>query len=141
MPGPASVMHMQQPSNATVPSTEHHMPDAVQRGVTLSPELEPAPEMEPEFMDDIGNGAQQELLWETQEESLADNRTSCAMDGLSNNMASSQTTPFSSDSAFAVGETRKVSLFLEDMEADTANAVTSILLQSNVDLKMKMTVP
>ena len=137
---PTSALRMQRGSNATTSSAEKHMPDGRNYDVVASPALEHFPQMESGATKNIGNEALHGLLWEAQDDSLANGWTHSAMEGLSKDTARVQTTPLSSDSPDAVGETRRVSLFLEDMQPETANRVTSMLLNSNVDLKMKMTV-
>jgi hypothetical protein len=134
---PASTMRMQHCSNATTLSAEGNITDGRDYG---SLALEQFPHMELGVTNNFGNEAQHELCREPQNDSLGDGWFHSAMEGLSGEASTLQTTSLSSDSAHTMGEARRVSLFLEDMQPETANRVTSTLLNSNVDVKMKMTV-
>lgn len=104
------------------------------------PTLENFPQMESGVTRNFGNEAQHEPSWEPQNDSLGDGWIPSAIEGLSGDTSSIQKSSLSSDSAHAMGEARRVSLFLENMQPETANKVTSMLLKSNVDLKMTMTI-
>lgn len=132
---PAPAMRMEHCSNATTSPAEH-LPDCSEEGVAASPTLEHFPQMEPGVTKNIGNEAQPEILWQPPTDCLADGWTQSVMDGLSRHTVRVPTTPFSSDSAQAAGDARRVSLLLEDMQPETASRVTLMLLNSNVDLKM-----
>ena len=134
---PASTMRMQHYSNKTTLSAEELMPDGREFG---SLALEQFPHMDSEFTNNFGNEAPHELCREPQNDSLGDGWFHSVMEGLSGETSSLKKTSLSSDSAHTIGEAKKVSLFLEDMQPETANRVTTMLLNCNVDVKMKMTV-
>ena len=137
---PSSDAHTRNGNSANTPSAEKHMPDSMDGSFASSLSLEDLPTMELDFTNDGGKNAQYELLWESQNESLGDAWTSAAIEGLTTETANYPTLPLSIDSALDMVEVKKVSLVLEDMQPEMANRVTSLLLNSNVDVKMKMTV-
>ncbi|KAL2047214.1 hypothetical protein N7G274_001233 [Stereocaulon virgatum] len=134
---PASTMRMQHSNNATTLSAEEHIPDRRDYG---SLALGQFPHMESGVTNNFGNEAQDEIYREPQNNSLGDGWFPAGMEGLNGEAASIKTTSLASDSAHTMYESKRVSLFLEDMQPETANRVTSMLLNSNVDVKMKMTV-
>ncbi len=127
---PVPTMRMQQCNNATTSSTDEHMPDGTDYG---SSALDNFPQMELGATYSFGDEANNELCWEPQNGFVRDGRMPSIMEDLSADTSSLH-------SAHAPGEARRVSLFLEDMQPETANRVTTMLLNGNVDLKMKMTI-
>ena len=89
---------------------------------------------------DFGNEEQHRLLWEPHSSASADAPGHSAIHTWSNDKESAQTNSIAKVQPNFVGGPRRVSLLLEDMQPETANRVTSMLLNSNVDVKMKMTV-
>ena len=126
----SSTLRMQHCSKATTPSTDEDMPDGTEHG---SLALDNFPQMELGIADSFGGEAHNELWWEPQNGSVGDGWMPSAMEGLVADTSSSY-------SLHGSGEARRVSLFLEDMQPETANRVTTMLLNGNVDLKMKMTI-
>ncbi|KAL8819776.1 MAG: hypothetical protein Q9191_007658 [Dirinaria sp. TL-2023a] len=88
----------------------------------------------------FGSEAPVEVLWEPHNSGSVDESGCSATHKFNNIEKSAQTRSIAKLSQDSVAETRKVSLVLEDMHPETANRVTSMLLNSNVDVKMKMTV-
>ena len=127
---PSSTMRAQHCSNATTSSTYEHMPDVMDYG---SFGLDDFPQMELGVTKSFGDEEHNELCWELQNGSVGDGCMPSPMEDL---VADTSSSP----SVHALGEARKVSLFLEDMQPETANRVTTMLLNGNVDLKMKMTI-
>ena len=128
---PSSTLRMQHCSKATTPSTDDHMPDGTEHGSLV---LDDFPQLELGIRNDFGDEAHNELWWEPQNDSVGNGWMPSAMEGLVADTSSS------SCSVHASSEARRVSLFLEDMQPETANRVTTMLLNGNVDLKMKMTI-
>ena len=138
--GPFAV-HAQDCNNASTPSGEEYMPDDRENGGASSLALQAIPEaMQSEFPSDVRNDRPYEKLWEPQNDSLEDTWTSAAMEGLTTDVEYLPMIPSAIDAAIAMVESKRVSLVLEDMQPDMANRVTSLLLNSNVNVKMKMTV-
>jgi len=133
-------MRLQHCNNAATSSTQKYITESRDYGFASSLALENFPQMESGITDDVAREAQHEMVWEPQNDSLPDGWAHPAIDSFSGDTARGQTTALSSNSAQAVSEARRVSLLLEDMQPETANRVTSMLLNSNVDVKMKMTV-
>ena len=127
---PVPTLRMQQCNNAITSSTDEHMPDGTDYG---SSALDNFPQMELGARYNFGDEGHNELCWEPQNGIVRDGSMPSIMEGLSTDTSSLH-------SAHAAGEARKVSLFLEDMQPETANRVTTMLLNGNVDLKMKMTI-
>lgn len=112
---PSSTMRTQHYSNATTSSTDDHVLDGMDYD---SLALDSFPQMELGVTNSfVGDG------W-----------MPSTIEGLDADTSST------SYSVHALGEARRVSLFLEDMQPETANRVTTMLLNGNVDLKMKMTI-
>ena len=97
--------------------------------------LENFPQMELGVTNSFGDESHthNELCWDLQGGSVGDRWMTSTMEDI----AADTSSPYS---AHALGEARGVSLFLEDMQPETANRVTTMLLNGNVDLKMKMTI-
>ena len=95
--------------------------------------LENFPQMELGVTNSFGDESHNELCWDLQGGSVGDRWMTSTMEDI----AADTSSPYS---AHALGEARRVSLFLEDMQPETANRVTTMLLNGNVDLKMKMTI-
>ena len=127
---PVPTMRTQQCNNATTSSTDEHMLDGTDYG---SSALDNFPQMELGATYNFGDEAHNELCWDPQNSFVRDGPMPSTMEGLSADTPSLQ-------SAHALGEAKRVSLLLEDMQPETANRVTTMLLNGNVDLKMKMTI-
>ena len=133
---PSSTLRMQHCSKATTPPTDEHTQDGTEHDSLV---LDDFPQMELGMTNNFGNEAHNELWWEPQQiGSMGDGvwMPSSAMEGLVADPSSLS----SRSMHHASGEARRVSLFLEDMQPETANRVTTMLLNGNVDLKMKMTI-
>ena len=124
---PSSTMRTQHYSNATTSSTDDHVLDGMDYD---SLALDSFPQMELGVTNSFGD----ELCWEPQGGGVGDGWMPSTIEGLDADTSST------SYSVHALGEARRVSLFLEDMQPETANRVTTMLLNGNVDLKMKMTI-
>lgn len=137
---PVSTMRVQHGSDASMSSAENQSLDGTNYDVTASLALEEFPQADLRVTNTIREEAQPEGFWELQNNSLTDRGAQSAMGGPNGEMEIVQNNPTLSDGADAGGQARRVSLFLEDMRPETANRVTTMLLNSNVDVKMKMTV-
>ena len=137
---PTSAEHTRNCNNATTPSAEDHIPDGMDNNFVSSLPLEDLLAMESGFTNDARNDSQYEMLWELPNDSLADTWTSAAVVGLTTDTASYPTIPLSINSALVTGQVKRVSLVLEDMQPEMANRVATLLLNSNMNVKMKMTV-
>ena len=129
----------------TSPAVEKQWLEGTNYDLTASLALEEFPQMEIGSSNNgIGNDARHGILWEPPNDhvtTIMDKGGESAIEEKqSGERAMVHRDPLSSDSAHARGESRRVSLFLEDMQPETANRVTSMLLNSDVDLKMKITV-
>ena len=136
---PMSDAHTRNGNSANAPSAENYMLDSMDDSIALSLSLEDLPAMEAGLSNDGRNDAPYDLLWESQNESLEDAWNSSAMEGLTTDTASYSTLPLSINSILDMVEAKKVSLVLEDMQPETANRVTSLLLNNNVNVKIKVT--
>ena len=137
---PASTTRVQHGSNASMSSAENQSLDGTNYDVTASLALEEFPQADLGVTNNIRDEAQPEGLWELQNGTLTDRGAQSAMGAPNGETAIVQNNLTLSDAADAGGQARRVSLFLEDMQPETANRVTTMLLNSNVDVKMKMTV-
>ena len=137
---PGSVMPLQRGSNASMPSAENQSRDGTHYDVTAPLALEEFPQAESGVTNNIRNEAQHQFLWEPLDGSLTGTGAQSTMESLDGETAILQHNPILNDAAHGGGEARRVSLFLEDMQPETATRVTSMLLNSKVDFKMKMTV-
>lgn len=127
---PSSTIRSQHYSNTTTSSTDEKMPDGMDYS---SFSLDNFPQMELGATSIFGDESHNELCWDLQSGSVGDGWMPSTMEDLAADTPSSY-------SVHALGEARRVSLFLEDMQPETANRVTTMLLNGNVDLKMKMTI-
>lgn len=139
-PAPVSSMRVQHGSDASMSSAENQSLDGTNYDVTASLALEEFPQADLGVTNNVRDEAQPEGFWELQKDSLTDGGLDSAMGGPSGGTAIIQNNLTLSHAADAGGQARRVSLFLEDMQPEIANRVTTMLLNSNVDVKMKMTV-
>ncbi|KAL9101936.1 MAG: hypothetical protein Q9163_002850 [Psora crenata] len=137
---PVSATHLQRGSNATMSSVENQSLDGTHYDVSASLALEEFPQAELGVTNNIRDEAQHQMLWEPRDDSLTARGAQSTMEDLNGETAILQHNATLNDAAHGGGEARRVSLFLEDMQPETANRVTSMLLNSNVDVKMRMTV-
>lgn len=127
--GSTNVPAMQQHSGVDYQAAEKHAPNS-----GLSQDV-----MSAEF-NYFGNETSNDLVWDTQNDPLVNRWADSALQASNEATTVLPTASLSRNVASSMGEAKKVSLILEDMRPETANRVTTMLLNSNVDVKMKMTV-